>query len=80
MKSQYQEAIDFIANLKPHFKTIAEVSSENEVTDALIDALGVVAVSVTCGWHGDSYKGSKVFIMTKEEAKVLKEAERLGHE
>lgn len=71
MKSQYQDAVKFIEDLKPHFKRIVQDIPEDDVLHALLNALEVVAVDVQCSWHGDSYKEKKTFIMTAEELTKL---------
>lgn len=72
IKSQYQDAVKFIKERQPHFTYIETISSEDETVNALLAALNVVSVEISCGWHGDSHREKRVFLMSEIEAKQLK--------
>lgn len=87
IKTQVAEILDFVKQKDPHHKYIEVVCNNigvhsfddderslNEtdiVLSSLLNLLGLVAVKVTFGWHGDNYKKVQFFFVTQQEFEEL---------
>ena len=70
MKSHLQQAQEQIS--QGHFAYLKNnVQSNDDVTSALIDLLDLTPVKISTGWHGDSFKKNKTYLLTTEELSIV---------